>query len=112
MATEKCDAWLNVGAMGRTRAARCERDWGHWIDNEEPGQSAHFGDGVLWIDDAKHAGRGPLPPHPELVPLRKLLTDTADAIAARDDAVVVLDDVVAEEMAQAVIDRYGIGGAA
>ncbi len=111
MATEKCDAWLNVGAMGRTRAAVCERPRGHEDDTDER-RTAHFGDGCLWIDEAEHAGRGPLPPHPELVPLRKLLTDTADAIAARDDAVVVLDDVVAEEMAQAVIDRYGIGGAA
>lgn len=46
----------------------------------------------------------------ELVALRKLITDTADNYAADHDHVVVLDDVVADVIAQAVLDRYGIGG--
>lgn len=43
-----------------------------------------------------------------LVSLRKLITDTADAYAAREDQVVVFDDVVADEIAAAIADRYGI----
>jgi hypothetical protein len=45
----------------------------------------------------------------ELVALRKLITATADDYAADHDHVVVLDDVVADAIAQAIVDRYGIG---
>lgn len=45
----------------------------------------------------------------ELVALRKLIATTADNYAADHDHVVVLDDVVADVIAQAIMARYGIG---
>lgn len=45
----------------------------------------------------------------EVVRLRKLITDTADNYAQQHDHVVVLDDIVAEEIARVVADRYGLG---
>lgn len=46
----------------------------------------------------------------DLVALRQLITATADNYATDHDHVVVLDDVVADAIAQAILDRYGIGG--
>lgn len=102
MSEISCDAWLAAGALGRARPAFCCRDAGH--ESERP----HYGDGATWIDEVEHARRGPWVPDPALVSLRKLITDTADAYAAREDQVVVLDDVVADEIAAAIAERYGI----
>lgn len=106
MATvEKCDAWLAKGSMGLVADTDCERDAGH--ENQE-GAAAHYGGGAYWLDRAEHARRGPKPTDSELVSLRKVITDTADHVAERDQVHVVLDDVVAEEIARAVAERYGI----
>ena len=59
----------------------------------------------LW----RHQPEPPAVDLDEVVRLRKLITDTADDYAQQHDHVVVLDDVVAEEIARVIAERYRLG---